>query len=149
MMRINKLTDYGIVVMTKIASIDANSTHTAKEMSEMTNIPLPTVTRLLKTLATEGLLTSQRGSQGGYNLAKLPSDISIASIIESFEGPIALIECATDECECTYEADCSTQKPWQKINDSVKTALEEMKLTDMITQEERLVKLDMNYGAEV
>ena len=127
MMRINKLTDYGIVVMTKIASIDANSTHTAKEMSEMTNIPLPTVTRLLKTLATEGLLTSQRGSQGGYNLAKAPSNISIASIIESFEGPIALIECATDECECTYEADCSTQKPWQKINDSVKTALEEMK----------------------
>ena len=82
MMRINKLTDYGIVVMTKIASMDANSTHTAKEMSEMTNIPLPTVTRLLKTLATEGLLTSQRGSQGGYNLAKTPSNISIASIIE-------------------------------------------------------------------
>lgn len=149
MMRINKLTDYGIVVMTKIASMDANNTHTAKEVSEMTNIPLPTVTRLLKTLATEGLLTSQRGSQGGYNLAKAPSNISIASIIESFEGPIALIECATDECECTYEADCSTQKPWQKINDSVKTALEEMKLNDMITQEERLVKLDMNYGAEV
>ena len=45
MMRINKLTDYGIVIMTNIASMDANSIHTAKEMSEITNIPLPTVTR--------------------------------------------------------------------------------------------------------
>ena len=137
--------------MTKIASMDANSIHTAKEMSEITNIPLPTVTRLLKTLATEGLLTSQRGSQGGYTLAHSPSTISIASIIESFEGPIALIECATNDCECSYEADCSTQEPWQKINESVKAALEKMKLNDMINskQNDDLVTLDLNYGAEV
>ena len=140
-----------IVIMTKIASMDANSIHTAKEMSEITNIPLPTVTRLLKTLATEGLLTSQRGSQGGYTLAKSPSTISIASIIESFEGPIALIECATNDCACSYESDCSTQEPWQKINESVKAALEKMKLNDMINskQNDGLVKLDLNYGAEV
>ena len=47
--------------MTNIASMDTDSIHTAKEMSEKTNIPLPTVTRLLKTLTAEGLLTSQRG----------------------------------------------------------------------------------------
>ena len=137
--------------MTNIASMDTDSIHTAKEMSEITNIPLPTVTRLLKTLATEGLLTSQRGSQGGYTLAHPPSTISIASIIESFEGPIALIECATNDCACSYESDCSTQEPWQKINESVKAALEKMKLNDMINskQNDGLVKLDLNYGAEV
>lgn len=151
MMRINKITDYGIVIMTKIASMDAKGSHTAKEMSEISNIPLPTVTRLLKTLASDGMLTSQRGSQGGYSLSKSPTEISIASIIECFEGPIALIECATNECECSYEADCTTQKPWQKINESVKSALEEMKLSDMIMSEDdnNLVKLNMNYGAEV
>ena len=137
--------------MTNIASMDANSIHTAKEMSKITNIPLPTVTRLLKTLTAEGLLTSQRGSQGGYTLAQSPSTISIASIIESFEGPIALIECATNDCACSYESDCSTQEPWQKINESVKAALEKMKLNDMINSEqnEGLVKLDLNYGAEI
>ena len=137
--------------MTNIASMDTDSIHTAKEMSEITNIPLPTVTRLLKTLTAEGLLTSQRGSHGGYTLAQSPSTISIASIIESFEGPIALIECATNDCACSYESDCSTQEPWQKINESVKAALEKMKLNDMINskQNDGLVKLDLNYGAEV
>ncbi|SVB98988.1 uncharacterized protein METZ01_LOCUS251842, partial [marine metagenome] len=47
MMRINKLTDYGIVVMTRIADMDQNRVHTAREISEDTRIPLPTVTRLL------------------------------------------------------------------------------------------------------
>ncbi len=69
MMRINKLTDYGIVVMTKIATMKSNKVHTAKEISHKTNIPLPTVTRLLKTLSNTGLLISQRGSQGGYALS--------------------------------------------------------------------------------
>ena len=68
MMRINKLTDYGIVVMTEIASMKSDTVHTAKVISHRTKIPLPTVTRLLKTLSNKGLLDSQRGSQGGFLL---------------------------------------------------------------------------------
>ena len=131
-MRINKLTDYAIVVMTNIAAMESKKIHTAKEISEISNIPLPTVTRVLKTLCSGDLLESQRGSQGGYALTKSPSSISIATIIECFEGPIALTECATSDCACSYESDCSTQEPWQKINESVKAALEKMKLNDMI-----------------
>jgi len=100
MMRINKLTDYGIVVMTEIATMKRNTVHTAKEISHRTKIPLPTVTRLLKTLSNRGLLISQRGSQGGYALSEAASKISIASIIESIEGPIALTECSMNKCTC-------------------------------------------------
>ena len=81
MMRINKLTDYGIVIMTRIADMDLNKVHTAREISEDTRIPLPTVTRLLKTLSNNGLLNSQRGSQGGYFLSRSSEDISVANII--------------------------------------------------------------------
>jgi len=86
MMRINKLTDYGIVVMTRIADMDQNRVRTAREISEDTRIPLPTVTRLLKTLSGNGLLDSQRGSQGGYSLSRSSDDISVADIIETFEA---------------------------------------------------------------
>jgi len=148
MMRINKLTDYGIVVMTKIATMKSDKVHTAKEISHKTNIPLPTVTRLLKTLSNTGLLVSQRGSQGGYALSKSASNISVASIIESIEGPIALTECLTNECACSYESSCNVELPWQKINNTVKTALEKISLSEMIQSEpkNKLVNLSMNYG---
>ena len=84
MMRINKLTDYGIVVMTEMATSNISEIHTARGISESTNIPLPTVTRLLKTLSSNDLLDSQRGSQGGYRLTKSSEKISIAQIIEIY-----------------------------------------------------------------
>ena len=148
MMRINKLTDYGIVVMTEIATMKSDTVHTAKVISERTKIPLPTVTRLLKTLSNEGLLDSQRGSQGGYSLSESASTISVASIIESIEGPIALTECSTNECACSYESSCNVELPWQKINNTVKTALEKISLAEMIQgrPNEELVNLSMNYG---
>ena len=132
MMRINKLTDYSIIIMTEIAAMRSTKVHTAKEIAKRTNIPLPTVTRLLKKLSNDKLLTSQRGSQGGYALAESSTTISIASIIESIEGPIALTECSTNECACSYESKCSVEVPWQKINKTVKSALEEIKLNEMI-----------------
>ena len=132
MMRINKLTDYSIIIMTEIAAMGSTEVHTAKKIAKQTNIPLPTVTRLLKKLSNDQLLTSQRGNQGGYALAESSSTISIASIIESIEGPIALTECSTNECACSYESKCSVEVPWQKINKTVKSALEEIKLNEMI-----------------
>ena len=150
MMRINKLTDYGIVVMTKIAAEKSNEIYTAREISESTNIPLPTVTRLLKTLSNNGLLDSQRGSQGGYSLAKSSDNISIASIIETFEGPISLTECSTSSCECSYESNCNAEEPWQKINDTVKNALESISLNEMAgnSKGENLIGLSVNYGGQ-
>ena len=147
-MRINKLTDYAIVVMTNIAAMESKKIHTAKEISEISKIPLPTVTRVLKTLCSGSLLESQRGSQGGYALTKAPSSISIATIIECFEGPIALTECATSDCACSYETTCSAQKPWQKINETVKLALDKMKLNNMIetSKSNELLQLNMNLG---
>ena len=62
-MKINKLTDYSIVILTNMVIKDENAMHTAKELSEFSGIPLPTVTRILKMLSNEGLLESQRGAQ--------------------------------------------------------------------------------------
>jgi FeS assembly SUF system regulator len=151
MMRINKLTDYGIIIMTEIATMGSKKVHNAKEISKRTNIPLPTVTSLLKKLSSEELLTSQRGNQGGYALAESSSTISIASIIESIEGPIALTECSTNECACSYESKCSVEVPWQKINKTVKSALEEIKLNEMIqpNHENELLTLSMNDGGNL
>ena len=86
---------------------DENAMHTAKELSEFSGIPLPTVTRILKMLSSEGLLESQRGAQGGYTLTRNSTDISVAEVIEAMEGPIAITECASDDCGSSLEPNCA------------------------------------------
>ena len=142
-MKINKLTDYSIVILANLVAKDENAMHTAKELSEFSGIPLPTVTRILKILSNKRILDSQRGAQGGYELTKNSTDISVAEVIEAMEGPIALTECASDDCECAFEPSCVVGKPWQKINKAVNDVLRNISLSDMSGRDEsqNLLKL--------
>lgn len=133
MIRISRLTDYGIVLMSYVAA-HSDRIHTATEVAKGAQLPLPTVSKLLRLLATEELLISQRGVKGGYSLARPPAEISLADIVRALEGPIALTLC-TDEThsDCEYEQRCPMRGHWQKINHAIRHALESIPLSDMGT----------------
>src|SRR5206468_6982749 len=69
MIRLGKLTDYGLVLMTHIAQNHDRLLHTARDLAVESRLPLPTVSKLLKELLQGGLLVSHRGIKGGYSLA--------------------------------------------------------------------------------
>ena len=131
MIRMTKMTDYAIVLLTECARHADRPIHTARDLAADSQVPLPTVGKILKLLVRQGLLVSHRGVKGGYSLARRPSKISIADIIMAMEGPIALTECISDvPGTCELERQCPVHSNWQRINDAVRTAL------DMITLEE-------------
>jgi len=129
--------------MTNMVIKDEKGMYNAKEIAETTDIPLPTVTRILKILSNGNLLESQRGPQGGYSLTRSAKDISVAEVIETMEGPISLTECASDDCGCSYEPSCAVGKPWQKINKAIKEVLQNINLAEMGMKDEsqQLLKL--------
>lgn len=132
MLRLSKLTDYGTVVMTALAQYP-DQRRNAAELAEDTHLAAPTVSKILKTLAHERLLTSSRGAHGGYMLARSPEDITMADIIAAMEGPIALTECADLEGRCMIEPLCSVRTNWQRINSVIRNALKEISLADMVS----------------
>jgi FeS assembly SUF system regulator len=125
-----KLTDYGIVLMSRLAA-DDEVRHSAQTLAEAVHMPLPTVRKVLKLLSHAGLLDSERGAAGGYSLSRSPEDISVAEIITAIEGPIALTECVSSESHCDQETFCAVQTNWSRINDAVFHALDEVKLSHM------------------
>lgn len=130
MLRLTKLTDYGILLMTHLAASDLPQ-HTASDLAAATHIPLPTVSKILQMLLHEGLLESIRGARGGYRLARDPNRISVREVIDAFEGSIALTECNLESSECEQSEVCSTSGNWKKINAAVRTALDAITLADM------------------
>jgi Rrf2 family protein len=89
MIRIGKMTDYGIVLLSYFVH-DEKKAHNARDLSLESSLPLPTVSKILKGLSRAELLVSQRGVKGGYRLAFKPESISVATIIQALEGPIAM-----------------------------------------------------------
>ena len=72
MIRLSRITDYGIVLMAHLAEHPEGAPHNAREVAAETSLPLPVVSKVLKSLARAGLLVSQRGAKGGYALARPP-----------------------------------------------------------------------------
>lgn len=149
MLRLSKLTDYGMVVMTTLAGAP-HETRNAAELAAATRIGAPTVRKLLKQLAHEGLVDSARGVNGGYRLARAPQQINVAEVIAALEGPIGLTECSLDGSRCGIEGDCRVRGNWQVINTAVREALAEVSLADMATPMDGLrlrpVALDARAG---
>ena len=133
MIRLNRLSDYGIVLMAHLAGLDRDDPHAAREIAAAAGLPLPVASKLLKALAREGLLVSHRGAKGGYTLARRPEEISTAQMITALEGPIGLTECTVHPGECAQESSCHVREPWQRINAAIEEALTRITLADLIS----------------
>ncbi len=142
MFRITKQTDYGIVLMSHMAA-EPERLFTAPDLATDAQLPLPMVSKILKLLAKEGVLTSHRGVNGGYTLARGPQEIAVSEVIAALEGPIAMTECIDDgPGECMQELICPLRSNWQVINRAVRRALDGIKIADMAQPlPERLVSL--------
>ncbi len=134
MLRITRQTDYGIVLLTTFARLPRAETITASELARRTQLPAPTVTKVLKLLAREGLLTSHRGVQGGYQLLRSPAEIDLVEVISVLEGPIAVTQCSTYAGGCRREPACLVRPNWQRIDNALRNALASITLADMAEQ---------------
>jgi FeS assembly SUF system regulator len=130
--RLSKTTDYGIVLMAQLASSPDRSPQNARELAQSSELPVPMVSKILKALAREGLLVSQRGSKGGYHLARLPEELTVSEMIRVLEGPVALTDCAIGPSLCSHESLCTVREPWLLISRVVEKALADVTLADLV-----------------
>jgi FeS assembly SUF system regulator, gammaproteobacterial len=132
MIRMSKLTDYGIVLLTYFATQEGGTTQNARDLAARARLPLATVGKVLKILARGELLVSHRGARGGYRLARDPAEISLADIIAALEGPVAMTECsAAPPGGCEQEGWCPTKSTWQRINQVVLDSLGRITLSEL------------------
>jgi FeS assembly SUF system regulator len=129
--KLSRLADYGIVIMTHLAR-DPGRQFATPEVAAATQVPQPMTSKILKLLARADLLVSHRGAHGGYGLARPADRISVAAIIEALDGPIALTACVeSGPGDCGIEQLCPARTNWQRINDAIRDALERITLDEM------------------
>ncbi len=131
MLRLSKMADYGTVVMTTMIR-EPERSRSAAEIAAAIQVPAPTVSKILKILARDGLVVSLRGAKGGYLLSRPADKISLADIIHAMDGPIGMTECSVTPGLCLQEAGCAVRANWQRVNHAVLGVLREITLDQMI-----------------
>jgi len=131
MLRLNRMTDYAIVVLGALAHRHGDVVATA-HLAELTGLAQPTVAKVSKILSAADLVETQRGVRGGYRLIKASADISLVDIVEAMEGPIAVTDCV-DEAQAASAISnfCSMSSPSSHVNLAIRNALNDVSLEDL------------------
>jgi len=91
------------------------------------------VDQVLQRLVRRGLLASQQGTRGGYLLARLPTQISVADVIQAIDGPVTVTACSTQKNDCEQYQKCSIRDPLWQIRERIVAALDTVTLAEMAT----------------
>jgi len=132
MFKLNRMTDYAIVVLGVLAHRQGEILATA-QLAELTGLNQPTVAKVAKTLVAADLLDTHRGVHGGYRLARQAAMISLVQIVEAMEGPIAVNDCVDGaQAPCMVSNCCFMSRNWNRVNLAVRNALNDVSLEDLI-----------------
>ena len=131
-MRLTSLADYAVVMMAAAARHPAGVRLSATLLAGETGVPLPTAQKLTGRLAAAGLLTTARGTGGGFRLARAAGEISLADIVEAVEGPIEMTSCLDAERHvCALESCCQVRPHMNVVNGAVRGALAGLSLSSL------------------
>lgn len=123
-MHITLEADYAIRIVHCLAK--SKTRLDAKTIAEQTTVTLRFALKILRKLVASGIVKSFKGTQGGYELAREPKDISLKDVIETVEGKYRLSKCLSDEYGCNrgMSGNCQFQKIFCQISADVAKKLE-------------------------
>jgi FeS assembly SUF system regulator len=129
-LRVSKLTDYAVVVLTRLEA--EGGVQTAPGLALATGIAEPTVAKVLKMLGQAGLVEGLRGARGGYRLVRGLAELPLSEVIVAMDGPIALTACVdggTGLCEAEHT--CPMRGRWDPVNDAIRAALSSIPVAEI------------------
>ncbi|MBI4476324.1 MAG: Rrf2 family transcriptional regulator [Acidobacteria bacterium] len=131
MLRLSKRADYALMAMKHLAVNGPLRAASTREISQAYDIPVELLAKVLQRLARAGLLTSQQGIHGGYQLSRPAPQISVAEVIEAIDGPLTMTACSEVDESCDQYSRCNVRDPLWRIKKRIVSALSESSVADL------------------
>lgn len=132
MLRLSTKGQYGVRAMYEIAKGYPDRPVTIKEISEKQRVSVAYLEQILNKLRKANLIKSIKGPGGGYLLNKSPENISIASILNELEGPVAITTCLAPERSCIMIDNCVAHLLWKALGEQIEAFLETITLKNLL-----------------
>jgi len=136
---------YGVRLMVALALNYGNGTTLLKDVSRREGISGKYLGQIIIPLKSAGLILSQRGSHGGYTLARPPEAITVKDVVEAIEGKIAAVLCVNDPEACARASSCVATGVWRKLSADIERSLSSFTLAALARQARELNAADPDY----
>ena len=130
MLKLTRRTEYALIAIRYMQSKPLTKVTTAKEISDQYIIPFEILSKVLQFLAKMEIIEPVHGPNGGYQIKRNLSHLSLWEFLEIMEGPLGLADCFLD-ADCTQLNICNIRTPIQQINDKMKSIFSKMSVNDV------------------
>jgi Rrf2 family protein len=129
MLRLSKKAEYALMAMAHLARKGGSAS--AREMAEHYSIPAELLAKVLQRLTRRGLLVSQQGTRGGYQLSQDAAEISVADVIQAIDGPVVMTSCHTRATQCGRFETCTVRDPLSRIGEVISLAFSNTSVSEL------------------
>lgn len=136
-MMLSQKAKYALKALVLLAAQKKGESLQCTEIAKREDLPKKFLDNILQILKNANIVISERGKYGGYQLARLPSDITFGQIIRVIDGPLALLPCvsktAYQRCDdCCDETTCAVRKVMLQVRNSTSDILDNTTLADVL-----------------
>jgi len=135
-MKLSTRVRYGVRAMIQLAASQQESPVLLDSIANRQGISRKYLDAIFARLKAGGLVTSSRGAGGGFLLARPASDISLADIYKSLEGPVILVDCSAEENPCGKREECPAMEIWCNLSTMIDEYLSSVML-DWLVEKKR------------
>lgn len=135
-MKISTKGRYAIQLMLDLALNDNGGYISINHIAKRQSISVKYLEQIISVISKAGFVKSVRGPQGGYKLAKKPSEYTIGMILRLMEGDLGPVDSMDDgEKRCSSQGELSTLFIWQELSDAINSVVDNITLEDVLNRE--------------
>ena len=130
---------YGLRALIDLAQYGEQEAVSIQSISARQQISDSYLEQLVRKLKKAGLVTSVRGAQGGYRLARPAEEISVGDVLRALEGSIEAVSCQEGENpSCVGKDLCVARFVWQKVNKSIQETVDSIMISQLVEESRRI-----------
>jgi Rrf2 family cysteine metabolism transcriptional repressor len=166
-LRMSTRSRYGVRLMVSLSMSYGNGITLLRDVSRSEGISEKYLGQIIIPLKSAGMVVSQRGSHGGYSLARPPEEITVKDVVEAIEGRIAVVSCVEDgSCDeegdprpaplprpsrrqsegCPRAVSCVARSVWRKLSEDIERSLSSFTLAELARQAQEISRPAPNYA---
>jgi Rrf2 family protein len=133
---------YALRALFELAKRDGQGPVKIAEIAKAQAIPPRFLEVILGQLKRGGFVESQRGSEGGYFLIRVPHELTVGELIRFVQGPVGPVGCVTETAKdnsCPLYGDCAFLPMWEKVKNAILDVYDNTTFQDLVDQEKRRV----------
>lgn len=135
-LKISAKARYALRALIDVAShAESDSPRTGAAIAKEQHLSEKFLSRIVIPLRRNGLLRSVRGNIGGFRLAKSPDNITLLEIIETMQGPLAILDCLQPRHDCPKRKNCLARRVWADVNSAFANTLESVTLAHILARD--------------